>query len=80
MGTRPLCRNATTPIEELPKTIPIDFHIRFSTLSPARVKVLDNIMPTDQINITATDRETRIGHDSWELVSEYEMYVGQSQG
>ncbi|ORX40615.1 hypothetical protein BD324DRAFT_647537 [Kockovaella imperatae] len=65
---RAVCVNSSAPVDipRLPEFVPVKYEVRFSTMSPARLRLLEDFVPAAHINFTATQKEMADAHDVWE--------------
>lgn len=53
-----------------PKTLHVKHHIKFSTLTPARLNVLENFAQVERVSHNATEADLVHVHDFWRQTSE----------
>ncbi|WWC88183.1 uncharacterized protein L201_003088 [Kwoniella dendrophila CBS 6074] len=74
--TRHNCSTDTTEVD--PDFLPVNFTLRFSSLTPARVNILDNFVNTHRVTHNATEYEVAALHSDWE--QQYGLFGSRTEG
>ncbi|WRT66037.1 uncharacterized protein IL334_002989 [Kwoniella shivajii] len=61
--------NCSSSIEPDPETFAVNYTLRFSSLTPGRVNLLNNFIQPQRVSHNATDFEKAHAHNNWEQTS-----------